>query len=776
MLRRVRRWWREPWRGAARSCERCGVAGSLALAFTACGGGTNDALELPRGADSDSGSVVRDAGGLPRGAGWRLDGSAGTARDVGASTDALDAGPDAPLVFMPEAPSPEGAQPDGGVALGDAGLPGAGVDAAPSLCLAATASTSSNVALIGRRAGEVVVVRADGSAFVVGSEGDGYRQVRREHGRLGIAVQHGESLSLYRLSSDGMVELAVDIEELGSSWRFGMDLRVDQDGTLSVEGEGDSVLIVHPDGSVERHEASQRENPLPTDEYYWVAEADAPGWHVVSIPSGVVPLRMAFYEPATDTLRPVAHASSWVPSLELGGRIVYLGETDEGPALIDEGPTDVRVTPLPAQYPYTDLKAEPARVVVNHTGTPVAWLDAATREVAVLSEVQSLFDAGARGTSGPVSVLRLDGEARWLVDRETLESRSLAGFDVRGAEPWTVQGDEQVLVLANGLPVLWIDRDAEPPTLRPLPAAELSVGDGTASFETRSTAGAALVLEDGWPRSVVVLADGAVRPVALGTEPATAATFEVDGRFLVTADERPFALITLPDAEVSVLADTGSLPPFDEVVVAGVRAAGAAGGEPLWLFEAETLRIDRFDAGTIPLAREFYDVQWEQQVQGNPPPLPRFPSLTPDGTFVNVFRNDDRAASYVARPGEGWQQLGEAVSQVDWLAASRRSRAWVIEAGPAGDCFCTWPVAEWEPPRSEEALLAESTQLLADGLPPFVFEGGTSLWFDSSDSCTIVRVAGRPPEVIDLTNGVHTTLDGFDNLVWVMDEGAAQAF
>lgn len=760
-----------------RRCERAAVACWLAPVFIACSGGTNDATERPRGPASDGGIVVHDAGGPTRGAARVPDGSAGTVRDLGPSSEVLDAGPDRPLVFSPEPLSPEGPHSDPRLPPIDAGVRDAGArTAAPSLCLSAAGPAPSNAALIGRRAGELLLVRADGSAVIVGPAGDGGK-VRREHGRLGVVVQHSERLTVYRLATDGALELAVDIDVPGRDWRYIINLRVDEDGTLAIESSHGSVLLVHPDGSVERHEAPERENPLPTDEYYWVAEADVPGWHVVSIPSGVIPLRMAFYESATDTLQPVSYASSWIPSLQSGGRIVYLGETDEGSALIDEGPSDVRVTPLPAQYPYTDLKEKPGRVVVNHNSTPVAWLDAATREVTLLSEVSELLDAGAHGTSGAVSVVRLDGEARWLVDRDTLESRSLAGLDVRGAGPWTVLGTDRVLVLADGLPVLWIDRGTEPRTLKPLPAADLQVDDLAAAFETVTAEGAALVLEDGWPRAVVVLDDGEVRPLDLGPKPAAALTVELDSGFLVTANGIPVALLTVPDAEVARLVDTESLPSFDEVVSRGSRAAGVAGGEPLWLLDADTLRVERFDTGALPLPREFYDPEWDELVQGNAPPLlAGFPALTHDGTFVNVFRDDARAASYAVRPGQSWQQLGEPVAQVDWLSAWRRSRSWVIEAGPARDCYCTWPVAEWSSPEPEEPLLAESTQLLPDGLPPFVFEGRTTLAFDNSDSCVIVHVEGGRREVIDLTNGVHTTLDGFDSLVWVSSEGETRTF
>jgi hypothetical protein len=147
--------------------------------------------------------------------------------------------------------------------------------------------------------------------------------------------------------------------------------------------------------------------------------------------------------------------------------------------------------------------------------------------------------------------------------------------------------------------------------------------------------------------------------------------------------------------------------------------------------------------------------------------------LTPDGAFINVFRDDSSASAFTIAPRSDWTPLGEAVTRVDWVTVSRHVASWVVEAGPGGDCFCTWPVLDW----AGQGGLGESTQLLLDGLPPITFEGPATTSFDESDSCVIVHPAGDwAREIFDLTSGVRTKIDGFDSLFWVTGEGRTYAF
>lgn len=682
----------------------------------------------------------------------------------------IDSGAEPPLQFLPE-PGPRDTPSPTRPSDRDAGVTDSGTSAEP-LALCRTAPDGS--LLIGRRGDEIIGVDSDGSARVVAAAGDA-QHVRREHGWLVLLTEGADSFTVLWLDPDGRSDLGVEVENAGDLW-YPPGARIEPDGTVVIGGSG-GRLRIGMGGELER-EDPRESDPVQSDRYFWVAEADEPGWHVVSIRSNVVPLALAFYHPVTDTLQEVRHRSDWVPQYEAEGRIVYLGHTAEGPALIDEGVAEANATALEAAYPRTTLRRTDERILVEHDAVPVASLDQASREVTVLSEPLTLLQGGARATAGALAILSHEGAARWVVDRSSLESRSLDGLDLPPADTFRAEGDGQVLLLGDGRPVLWVDREGDELDLRGIGGDELGLDPAESGpFETLFTSRWALAVEEGFPVAVIELETGDVERFDSAARPTDARTHAAGERFLVTGEGRPLAVAVPDEAVLSWLGGSDELPAFERVITAPGWAVGTSGAEPLWRVDLSQIVVEPFAASVLPLSGEFYGADWHESVgDGAEPPLPEYPHLVATGEFVTVRRDDARAAAYALTPAMGLHRLGDWITSVDWITTELGPHTWLVAAGPAQDCFCTWPTLKWSSESQRDAL-GESIQLLPlASLDPIVFEGAVSLRFDSSESCVLVRPSQEPHQLIDLTTGARTPFDAFETLIWLPNEAATAAF
>lgn len=664
-------------------------------------------------------------------------------------------------------------------------------------CSGAGFDELSEPALIGLTDLGLAAILADGTRREIALGADlaafSYYRVQRTAQTLAMVGYPGSGgLRVVRL--DGGAQLGVDVEIPGAEALYGgAPITIEADRSLVFAGRYGSELRVLPDGNIERSDSTAptaEDPPERTPEGYYIREdADVPGWQIVTVPSNVVPWEAAFYEVATGRVQEVRHRSSWRATESSGGRIVYLGDTPEGPGLIDEGVDDERMTALPVAGSEQQVQLYGSDTIVRVVwgSVPVAWFDRASRSVTVLSDVLSLLQAGAFNpwTGDAWQVLVLDGVPRRAVGKWTMDELDFTGLELPAAAQWRAYGSEPVLLAGDGVPALWIGARScdgcEPGAGETRFASVdrdrvLGADPGAAEAESFAFGEFVLTASGGLPRSRTEIATGMVSPVDFpGSSAGLARTLAVGARALVTLDGRPRFLVEGSSGEVSALSaeDTTELD-YDSTMVSPPWAVGSLGLDPQWRVNVDTAAVERFAPAPWPAPYGFYDARWSDDPENHPATWDlQMPILTSEGNLLGSFRDESTAGVYArAAADTGWTPLGAPFTGATWVRAQERPTAWVLESGQAYDCYCTFSNVSWTaPPDGVEPLLTEAVQIVPrSGAAGAAVTGTATLTFHESQACVLVEPStnvGEVPFVLDLLEGRRASLEGMSSIQWI---------
>jgi hypothetical protein len=680
-----------------------------------------------------------------------------------------------------DAGAPPGPAPssDGGAAVTDASGSDSSPPGVPAFCSGAGWSDPRQFVLVGSTVDSIVLVRGDGTRKVVAPLGGTLGNVRlvRAGDYFGIEEYTAGPLHVLRLDSAGQVLLDLEIQAQWGSFRM------ETDGTMVLGAPDGSEVRILPDGSIERHDAPPIQGTPPTPEGYLVlGDADVAGWQIVALPSSVIPLDDAFYEAATATLQRVRYRSDWVPNTPSKGRLVYIGTTSQGVALVDEGVAEARTTPLPGTLKGGQVYGYDDRIVVRQDDVPVAWLDTASRAVTVLDAVMALIDAGATHVGSRVLLLIKDGTPRRLVDTVTLRDFDLTALNFDPAATYAVHDAKDVsVVTADGVPLLWCNPAAS--DVRVLNSDTLTGGVSPgATSETLYTDAGALVVSEGLPRSWMELATEKVSMLTLAAPAgAMTKTHRVGDRALVTVDGAPSFIVDVGTGAVSNTDAILGPMSYDSVTTAAPWLVAFSGPAPVFRVNTDSGEVKRFAAAAPPLSYGFYDGRFAGNAANYPPIKSSFsgghldvPAITGDGNVLSALRDDVVAGAYRLAPvDQAWQAIGQPFHDVVWTAVAERKYTWVVESGHDLSCYCTWPKVSWTSPQPGAAqALTDAVQLIPrGGAPPAIVEGSPTLNFHSSDTCVVVSpdpsTTGAEPFGYDLLLGTKTLLVGMRSMNWI---------
>lgn len=656
----------------------------------------------------------------------------------------------------------------------------------PSFCVGAGWSDPRSFVILGSTQQDILFVRADGTRKTVAAvKGDGSLSWARAGGYYAIQETLGVGhVRLLRLDASGGVLLDTEVSDLPLGYGT---LGIEADGTMTLKGIRDAEVRILPDGSVERRDATPESTTRvpPTPEGYLVlGDADVAGWKVVALPSGIVPLDDAFYETSTGHLQRVRYRSDWAPNLVSKGRLVYLGTTPQGIALVDEGVAEARTALLPGTLKGAQVYGNDDRAVVRQNDVPIAWLDGATRAVTVFSEVIALVESGAAHVGYRVQVLVKDGVARRIIDTESLRDIDVGTLNLPSAADFAVQETtDTALVTADGVPILWLDRRT--PSVVALDRnAVLGAVPAGKSAETPFTQAGALAVYDGLPRSWIDLTTGKVSKSNLAVPAgAVTKTHVVEDRAVVTVDGVPSFVLDIGTGLASDIAAVAGPISYDSVLTTSPWLVGMSGLAPVFRVNVDTLKAEGYAAASLPLPDNFYDKKFTDGLP-NPPAYGgdswagqfRLPSVSADGTVLSALRDDKLSGAYVLAPSDpAWRALGQTFHDVVWTSIVERTHSWIVQSGHEYSCYCTWPHVSWaEPDAGTTSLLGDAVQIVPrNGAPPVAVRGEAALDFHPSDTCVVVTPSssgGAPvdsPFAYDIERGIVTSFGGMRSIRWV---------
>jgi hypothetical protein len=681
-------------------------------------------------------------------------------------------------------PEPVPAPPDSG----PPGLPDALGPLEPAFCTGAGWTDPAKLVLFGSTEDSIVLVHADGTLKVVAplSGATGVLSLARAGDYLGIQefVSPG-GLHVVRLDSSGNVLLDLNLKDAGG---FFGSLRMDPDGTMTLGGATGKRIRILPDGTVEHLDAPPSKSSPPTPEGYLVlGPADAPGWQVVALPSSVIPLDDAFYETSTATLQRVRYKSDWIPNAVSKGRIVYLGTTPDGVALVDEGVAGATTTLLPGTMKWAQVYGSEQRVVVRENDVPVAWLEADSRAVTVLGDVIALMEAGAAPVGGgQVKLLVQGGVPRSIFDVDALRDMDIVSPTTfsPGTSFAVHESADTALVTADGIPFLWVDRRLGGVTA----LSRDTVLGGTpagATSETLFAKTGALVVSGGLPRAFIDLDNGQASGITLPATPvADTKTHAVGDRAVVTMDGSPRFLINVETSTLFNIAPILGPLSYDSVIITAPWLVALSGDVPVFRVNVDSAEALPFAVAPLPLPYNFYDARFADDPTNHPAirigaagGRLDLPAVASDGYVLSALRDDAVAGVYRLGPADSaWQSIGQPFHDVVWTSVADRKQAWVVESGQKYSCYCTWPNVSWASADAGASnVLKEAVQLIPrGGATPVVIEGSANLDFHSSDACVVVTpvTAGTSqsvgdPFAYDLLRGKKTAFDGVRWIRWI---------